>query len=278
LSPKITKHVNDIIQKYASGLFRNATLEFYGIKTAPIKEIINPELPAVEVAGGAADVIFLLADNSYLHFAFVTGRKHKSSLQKCASYDLRLYERDGRLIQTVLIYTADVNKKPKGLKIGSLEYNPNIILMGEYDGNTIFAELEAKINSGQELTDVDLLNLVLLPLMKHTMPRRELAENTIRLAQKIPDETKRDACIAATYAFTSKHLNEVDRLKLLEVLRMCDVLERYVDGRIDEKVNESKNEIAKNLLRDRFPTDLVVRHTGLNIKLVQRLKNEIDSE
>jgi hypothetical protein len=232
----------------------------------------------VEVTGGAADVVFLLADNSYLHFAFVTGRKHKLSMQKCAGYDLRLYERDGRLIQTVLIYTAEVKRKPKGLKIGSLEYTPNIILMGEYDGNAIFTELETKINSGQNLTDADLLNLVLLPLMRHTMPRRELAESTIKLAQKIPDETKRDACIAAAYAFTSKHLEEADRLKLLEVLRMCDVLERYVDGRIDEKVNESRIEITKNRLRDRFPLDLIVRHTGLDMKTVKRLKTEVDRE
>jgi hypothetical protein len=232
----------------------------------------------VEVAGGAADVVFLLADNSYLHFAFVTGRKHKVSMQKCAGYDLRLYERDERLIQTVLIYTAEVKRKPRGLKIGSLEYNPNIILMGEYDGNAIFAELEAKIKAGQELADVALLNLVLLPLMKHTMPRRELAENTIKLAQKIPDETKRDACIAAAYAFTSKHLEEADRLKLLEVLRMCDVLERYVDGRIDEKLNERISEVAKNLIRDRFPLDLVVRHTGLDMRVVKRLKAEVDNE
>ena len=61
LDTKITKHVNDVIQKYASGLFRNATLAFYGIDAAPIKELINPELPTVEVSGGAADVVFLSA-------------------------------------------------------------------------------------------------------------------------------------------------------------------------------------------------------------------------
>jgi hypothetical protein len=188
------------------------------------------------------------------------------------------------------IKKVPLDNNPKGLKIGSLEYNPNIILMGEYDGNAIFAELEAKINASQELADVDLLNLVLLPLMKHTMPRRELAENTINLAQKIPDETKRDACIAAAYAFTSKHLNEADRLKLLEVLRMCDVLERYLDGRIKEgvregikegielKVNESISNVAKNQLRDNFPLDLIVRHTGLDMKTVKRLKAEVDRE
>jgi hypothetical protein len=64
IDTKITKHINDVIQKYASGLFRDATLEFYGIKTAPIKELINPELPSVEVSGGAADVVFNLYSRS----------------------------------------------------------------------------------------------------------------------------------------------------------------------------------------------------------------------
>ncbi|MCL2188480.1 MAG: hypothetical protein FWC16_00525 [Defluviitaleaceae bacterium] len=59
---------------------------------------------------------------------------------------------------------------------------------------------------------------------------------------------------------------------------MCDVLERYVDGKIDEKVNESLSEVAKNQLRDKFPLDLIVRHTGLDIKTVKRLKAEVDRE
>ena len=46
---QISKHAKDIIQKYTSGLFKNATLEFYGIKTAKIKELINGELPVVEI-------------------------------------------------------------------------------------------------------------------------------------------------------------------------------------------------------------------------------------
>jgi len=66
LNTKITKHVNDVIQKYTSGLFRNTALEFYGIKAAPIKEMINPEVPVVEVSGSSADVVFLLEDDTYL--------------------------------------------------------------------------------------------------------------------------------------------------------------------------------------------------------------------
>ena len=66
-STKISKHAKDLIQKYTSALFRNATLEFYGLKTARIKELISVELPDVKVAASMADSVFLLEDDSLLH-------------------------------------------------------------------------------------------------------------------------------------------------------------------------------------------------------------------
>ena len=158
LQSKVSKHVNDIIQKYASALFRNATLDFYGIKVAPIKELVNPELPVIVVESVGADVVFLLVDDSYLHFAFQTGHSSRGAMIKGASYDVRLFERGGRKVHTAIIYTHEVKSKPPGLKIGSLEYNPDIILMNDYDGNVIFSEIEAKIKADETLTDTDLLN------------------------------------------------------------------------------------------------------------------------
>ena len=274
LDVKITKHVNDVIQKYASGLFRNATLEFYGIKTAPIKELINPELPKLEVSGGAADVVFLLADDSYLHFAFETGHNSTGVMIKSAGYDLRLFERDGRLIHPVVIYTADVKTKPTGLNIGGLVYTPDVILMGEYDGNTIFAELEAKIKAEQELTDLDMLNLVLLPLMRHTIPRKELAVKSIELAQTIPDVTKRNACIAAAFAFASRYLEENEIDKLLEVLRMTDLGEMLVM----DAIKDEKLETVKNALQEGIPIRSISRITGIDEVTIRRMQAEMDIE
>jgi len=274
LEAKITKHVNDVIQKYASGLFRNATLEFYGIKTAPIKELINPELPKVEVRSGATDVVFLLMDDDYLHFAFETGHSGKNTLIRCASYDLRLFERDNRIVHTVLIYSADVKSKPKGLNTGTLAYNPDVILMGDYDGNSIFTTLENKIKAGNELSDVDMLNLVLLPLMKHTIPRKELAAKSIKLAQAIPDATKRNACIAAAFAFASKYLNEDETKRLLEVLKMTDLGVMLVM----DAVNERDIEIVKNSLNEGIPIRSISRITGIDEATIRRLQAELDIE
>ena len=126
------------------GVYFAWEVKVYNIKTAPIKELINPELPVIEVKASAADVVFLLADNTYLHLAFVTGHNSKDAMIKCVKYDLRLHERDKREIYPVIIYTSDVTNKPKPLKIGALTYDPDVILMNDYDGNTIFWKGEGK--------------------------------------------------------------------------------------------------------------------------------------
>ena len=267
---QITKHVNDVIQKHAIMLFRDATLEFYGIKTAPIVELINPELPTIQVSGGAADIVFLLADGSYLHFAFETGYS-RSKLIQILGYDSRLYERDGRTVHTVVIYTSDVKTKPAGLKIGSLEYNPDIIMMGDYDGDVVYAELETKIKNNQELSDSDMLNLVLLPLMKHTIPRSDLAANSIKLAQAIPDATKRTACIAAAFAFADKYLDRTEMNKLMEAIRVTELAVMLVE----DAVNDITTEIAKNAIREGLSIDVIKRLTGLDESTIKDLQGKL---
>ena len=270
LQSKVSKHVNDIIQKYASGLFRNATLEVYGIKTAPIKELINPELPTVEVSGGAADMVFLLEDDTYLHLAFVTGHNSKEAMLNCVGYDARLYKRDKRLTHTVMIYTADVKKKPALLNIGTLTYDPSVVLMANYNGNTTFTELETKIKAGNDLSDTDILKLVLLPLMNHTLPWHDLATNTIELAKKIPDKQKKNACIAAAFGFASKYLDDEKLNNLREVLEMTELVESFM---MDEKI-----ETIKVALKEGLPIASIARITRLEESKIKELMKEFGIE
>jgi len=215
-------------------------------------------------------VVFLLEDDTYLHLAFVTGHDSKKSMLKCVSYDTRLYERDGRLVHTVIIYTADVKNKPKALNIGTLTYDPDVILMANYDGNAIFTELENKIKSGQKLSDTDTLKLVLLPLMKHTMPRHELASNTIELAKTIPDTQKKNACIAAAFAFASKYLDDEKLNNLREVLEMTQLVESFMmDGQI---------KVAKNLIKEGMSVSFITRTSGVEESKIRELMKEMELE
>lgn len=276
IDTNISRNAKDIIQKYTSGLFKDTTLEFYGIKTAKIKELINVELPVVEVGETSTDFIFLLEDNTYLHFEFQT-TYNKSDIVRFATYDIRLYERDKRSITTVIIYTADVKEANTNLSIGSLSYNPNKIMMYDYDGNTIFNELQDKILNNQELKDIDILNLILLPLMRNTIPKEELAIKSIKLANTISDRNKRDTCIGSIFAFTSKYLSDKSINKVLEVLRMTDIAIKFIEEGIEKGKQEEKEELAKNALLKGLSIDVVAEITKLDIDKVKKIQEEINN-
>lgn len=273
IDTKISKHAKDIIQKYTSGLFRDTTLEFYGVKTAKIKELINVELPVVEVAETRTDFIFLLEDNTYLHIEFQSSY-NKSDLIRFAAYDMRLFKRDGRSIRTVVIYTADVKKVPVSLNIGSLVYDPDIIMMGSYDGNQIYNGLEKKIEKGIALTDVDMLNLIFLPLMGNDIPKYDLATRSIKLAQTIPDKGKRNTCIASVFAFANRYLDENGLSALLEVLRMTDLATML----IEDAVSDERIEIAKKAIREGLAMETIEKITGLTDDIILQLQDEVNHE
>ena len=269
LSAKISKHVNDILQKHTCALLRDVVPEFYGFKTGKVKELINPELPDVSVVGGGTDMVFLTDEDAYLHLGFETG-KDQGDIIKHLNYDARLVQRDGRNVDTIIIYTADVKEAPQGIQSQTLTYNPHVILMAEYDGDAIYVELNTKIKAGEELSDKDILNLLFLPLMRTTIPRNELAAKSAEIASTIPDPVKRNSCVAAAYAFAHKYLSEEELEKILEVVKMSDMGTLLVKDR--------NMEIAKSMLKDRVSVEFVARHTGLDEETVQQLKDELDNE
>ena len=281
LETKISKRAKDIIQKRTSALFKDATLEYYGVKTAKITELINVELPIVEVNDSSTDFVFLLEDDTYLHMEFQSTYS-KKDLIRFAIYDMRLYERDGRDINTLIIYTADVAKADTELNTGSMAYRPSKIMMVDYNGDDIYKDLSGKIGSAEELTDKDMLNLIFLPLMQSTISRYELAENSIKLAQTITDETRRNACIAAWFAFASKYLSKGEMEKLKEVLRMSELATMFVEegrqeGRIEGR-QEERIEVAKDMLKDNEPMEKIIRYLRLDESTIIKLKTELDND
>ena len=267
MNVSISPHAKDIIQKHTAALLREIMPEFYGIKIGRVKELINPELPEVTVAGGGTDMIFLTDDEKYLHLGFETG-KEKTDIHKHLSYDARLIARDGREVITVIIYTADVSTAPEGIKGETLVYNPHIVLMAEYDGDSIYDELNSKISAGQQLDDKDILNLLFLPLMKNSVPREELALKSVEMAKTIPDHAKRDACLAAAIAFTSKYLTKNQEKNILEVLKVGDYI-------FDLIADEGKKDVAREMLRAGETVFRVVQYTKLDKETVLQLQKEV---
>lgn len=182
----ISKHYNDIIQKAACTVLKDATLEFYGIKTAKIKELLNVELPKIEVGNTAADLVFLLEDNKILHIEFQT-KYSKKDLRRFMEYDMRISNREDREVITVIIYSCDVKDIELPFVIGCLKYEPKVIMMKDYDGNEVLVEIEEKIKSNQELSKLEILKAILFPMMTHDLEKAEAAKRIIEISSHVPD-------------------------------------------------------------------------------------------
>jgi hypothetical protein len=249
------------------------SLDFYGIKSAKIKELINVELPVVKVADKSTDIVFLLEDDRYLHLEFQSTYS-KNDIIRFATYDLLLYERDGRQIDTVLVFSSDVKTANASLDTGTLSFSPQVVMFANFDGDATFKNLEARLESGQELTDREMLDLIFLPLMKTDTPREELAGRSVIIAQSIPDKEKRNTCIAAIYSLSSKYLDDVVLKKLLEATKMSDMVTMLVE----RVVTDERIEIAKKALEACVDVLIVQKITDLDIDTIQQLKDELDNE
>jgi len=109
--------------------------------------------------------------------------------------------------------------------------------------------------------------------MRHTLSRKELAADSIRLAQAIPDTVKRNACIAAAFAFASRYLDANETNKLLEVLKMIDLGTMLVTSAQKEKAVE----IAITMINDGMGISTISKYTGLDEATVRQLQAELQA-
>ncbi|MGG3955358.1 hypothetical protein ABEV15_01400 [Bhargavaea massiliensis] len=233
----------DIIFRNMTAQFKEKVLDFYGIRTAPIVRVEATDLPTIAVNDRRMDFLFLLADDTYLHLEFQTAFDEKD-LDRFLQYDVSAYERYKKPIKTVVIYGADVEKVLEQKSYGSVQYEAQAVLMKKYNGDAIIQNLWAKVENGEELTDLDELHLIFLPLMRSSLNRSERAIETVEIAKRIKNEEKQVRLLATIIAVSDKFIDKEYVEKLMEVLSMARVI-RMAEERA--RINESQQAIKKYL-------------------------------
>jgi hypothetical protein len=280
---EISEQFRDTVQKHLLTVFGDAGLVYFGVFGKKVKELASAELPVVKVKSKRMDLLFLLEDNSYVHFEFIT--KYKvASLINHALYDALLFELKRRPIKTVPVCAHKCGKVPDVLNMGSLVFAPQKIMPGSYDGDAILADLESKLKGKIPLSDVDILNLALLPLMRHTQKRYDMVIKTIKIAKAIPDETKRNASIASIFSFANQYATDSELRKLEEEINMASFIDKVVAGataKVEFMVEEDRRDTAKYLLSNFnavMTTADIAAASRLDIAAVEALKAELEEE
>ncbi|MBZ4662706.1 MAG: hypothetical protein JG776_388 [Caloramator sp.] len=262
----ISHNNNDIILKYMAEAFKDTTLEFLGIKLPKIKSVIPTDLPIIDVKEEVMDFVFLLEDDSLLHLEFQTTYK-KDDLIRFNLYDLRLYKKERKPVRTIVIYSADINDDNiiTELRIGPNKlYKVEKILMKRFDGDRTLEHLKSVILSEKELTELDKLNLIFLPLMKSKKDKNELAITAVELAKEINDKDLKMFCISAIIAISDKFIDKEYINKLKEVFEMTKVgyllkqegIQQGIQQGINEGIIKAKKQDIEKFLNKKFKEDL----------------------
>lgn len=99
-----------------------------------------------------------------MHLEFQTTKSYEN-LKRFLLYDARLLKKSNKKIKVAVIYSAGINNAENRLYAGSIKYTIENIFMKKYNGDKIYLDIKEKIDKSIELSNLDKLNLIFLPLM-----------------------------------------------------------------------------------------------------------------
>ena len=226
---------------------KDETAEYHELNFPKIISVKPIDIPVINASNQNMDFVFELEDNSLLHLEFQTTWK-KADLLRFAQYDIALYQKERRKINTVVMYSGKYESAENELDMGSNKYKVQQIFMTKYDGIKRFEELKEKIEKEEELTDKDLMDLVFLPLMRNEKSEEEVTKDVFELAFKIPDEDKKEAVIGSLLGFSDSYVRDEYINELKEVIRMTKI----GTSLFEEGVEEGEKELTIKILNKRF--------------------------
>ena len=264
---KISKKNYDLVFKEAFSILDNKSLAFLGIDLPPIISFLVTEIPEVETTDDMMDLNFRLEDGSILHLEEETDLSRRD-LIRFAHYDLRLFRYYDAPVHTVVLTPADSSSGTKVLDIGSLQYNVQQIVLSDRDGDALLSQMRAALEKGEQINE---LELIFLPLMKSRLTTTELLRRTIDLEKELPEKELRNKVRELTLILADKIVDQKILDELWEELRMFKVV-KYAEEKGIEKERET---VAKNMLSLGIDDELIIKATGLDQSIIDKLKKSL---
>lgn len=172
MSDGISYQNKDILFKYLSDFYKDATLEVFGFGNFPrIKQLLPNEFPEVTADEKRSDTVFQLEDDSILMLEYESNNNYIENHLKYIRYAHRISQRyfqEEKVIKNiriVVVYTSDVTTTKNELELGSLQINTKPVLLYQFnkvessklEGSFICGLLEQKLCGKYRLSIRNLL-------------------------------------------------------------------------------------------------------------------------
>lgn len=235
----------DIISKMFADSFGEKSLKVYGLDIPKIVKILPTNLPTVSADELRIDNLFLLEDGTVAIIDYESAYK-KANRNKYINYIARVlnrYEKEGKLdvrIRMIVIYTADVRREQvdNDYDLGAITFKIENAFLSEINSEEVMERLTAKVNKGEQLTEEELMEFIVLPLTYKEKERKQFAiEKSFELARQIDDDDAMTFVLSGLLVFTDKVIDDEMNVRVKEWIAMTKV------GRLFQL--EKEEELAK---------------------------------
>ncbi len=264
----------DIIMKRAMTVFAEQAVAYFG-EDKKVKEIAQTEQVILDMKDMRMDYVFLMEDDTYTHFEFQTTDKGILDLVRFNLYDVLLYQQTKKQVYTYVVYSGDIKKPLTGYVNGFNEYHVRAICLADKDATVVLDEIEKKLIENKLLTDKEQLDLIFTPLMGGELTKEAKIIKAIELSKDYPMSKKADVQ-AMLYTFAHKFLSGVELEKVKEVIKMTELGKMLHDEGVQEGIEQGKEDMVKELLREGFLTkDQVAKVAKLPIEKIESIEKNM---
>lgn len=252
---KIAYQNKDITSKVLAERFQGKTFRVYGLELPKIIKAGPTNIPAVTASELRLDNLFELADQTVAIVDYESRYKKEDKL-KYLNYltgianRYRNEKKECPILRMVVIYTGDVKRSQVSSEyhIGALNMYIEAAFLSELDADGILTLLEGKIRTGQQLTDEELMQFMILPLSYQTKEEKEQkAEEMAELAEQIQDREQQLFVMAGLLVFADKIIDMRTANRIREKISMNKV-EWLIRQDERRKCEEEKQQALARLL------------------------------
>jgi hypothetical protein len=245
----------DITSKLLAENFRGRSLEAYGLQLPRVVDSQPTNLPAIEANELKIDTLFILEDGTYAIIDYESEYREKNKgkyLGYIARLSNRLYNELGRFppIRVIVIYTADVQRGTTNpeLDLGSMRVVIDEAFLSDLDSEAIRDRIAAKLDHGEELDDLDLMQLIVYPLScRGDAAKREAVSEAISLSERLTDDVRRASILASINVFANRIISPDDQSRIRRLIGMIDLGKEIWEGGREEGREEGANMLAELL-------------------------------
>lgn len=254
----------DVTAKVMAETLKGKSLAAFGLPNLTIVDILPTNLPAVESNELRLDNLFLLSDGALAIIDYESSFDRENFI-KYLNYIARVIKRFavrgelGRLrrIKMVVIYTADVERAEEVYDLGGLILTVESAYLVRRDSGEIYRRLKVKTEAGLDLTEDQLMELMILPLtVKGKEGKQAAIEQAVELARSLPKKSEQIRALAGILTFTDKVIDKNYARRLKEEMQMTLVGQMLMEEGMQKGREEGREEGIRALIQDNIETGI----------------------